>query len=468
MLRALRNKKTAKKIWIILAILIVPAFVLWGFGGAFRSREELGYVGRIFGKKIAFLEYKDAVEATRNQAIMQFGENFSEIQKYLNLEAQAWERLILLSEAKRKKTTASDQEVIEATANYPFFQKHGRFNEKIYSEMLRYVFHTQPRAFEEQIRGNLILSKLYKQTTDKISIKEEEIKKEYQKTNEEISLYYIAALPTDFVKDMAPSEEEVKDYFTKNGLEFKQPLSFNLDYVTAESENKIKPLALRLNKKSDFQKLAKDAGLIVKETGLFAQTEPIPGIGWSPEILSLISKFEIGQFSPIIQVDKNFSILRLKEKKEAYIPDFDKIKNKVKEKIIKNNSEAMAKAKIEDALKKLKELYALEPKSADLNKIAKDFCLKSDSTGMFKYGSYIEGIGASDNFWLAALDLKEGEFSQIITAPSGFYIVKLKDKTPVDQKKFENEKKEFSQKALSQKKQEFFTAFLEGLKRKAQ
>ena len=318
MLKKLRNKKTAKKVWIVLAVLIVPAFVLWGSGSLTRSsKEESGYAGMIFGRKIPLLEYKDAVEATRNQAMMQFGEKFSEMRKSLNLEYQAWERLILLYEAKKRKANVSDREVIEAIEGYPFFQRKGQFDERIYSEMLRYVFHTQPRLFEEQTRQNLMLSKLYKQVTEKINISEEEVKKEYRKANEEISLYYIAGLPTDFAKSITLSEEEIKDYFAKNTLEFKQPLSFNLDYISSESENKIKGAALRLNRKSDFEKIAKDAGLTAKETGLFAQTEPIPGIGWSPEILNLISKFDIGQSSPPLQIDKNFYILRLKGKKEA-------------------------------------------------------------------------------------------------------------------------------------------------------
>jgi len=468
MLKRLRQKKTAKKIWVILAILIVPAFVLWGLGGVWRSRGESGYVGKILGRKISVLEYTDALQATRNQAIIQFGDNLSEIQKRLNLESQAWERLILLAEAKRRHTNVSDSDVIELIESYPFFQRKGQFNNKIYSEMLRYVFRTQPRIFEEQIRQNLMLSKFFKQATDKIGISEEEIKREYRKANEEISIYYIAGLPSDFAKDLNPSDEEIKDYFAKNALEFKQPLSFNLDYIVSESENKIKAVAVHLNKKSDFQKLAKETDLAVKETGLFAQTDPIPGIGWSPQILNLISKFTIGEFSPLIQMDKNFYILRLREKKEAYIPDFEKIKDKVKERVIKNRSKEIARAKIEEAFKKLKELYALNPKTVDFNKIAKEYGLKSDSTDLFKYGSYVEGIGASDSFWVNALELKDEDFSQIIDMPSGFYIIKLKSRVPVEEKKFEEEKTEFSKKALLEKKEEYFTIFLEELKRRGQ
>jgi parvulin-like peptidyl-prolyl isomerase len=469
MLKKLRNKKTAKKVWIILAILIIPAFVLWGSGSLIRSKQEATYAGRIFGRNISFLEYRDALDAVKNTAIMQFGDNFPEIEKVLNLESQAWMRIILLSEAKKRKISASDTEVIELIETYPFFQRKGQFDNRLYSENLRYVFHTQPRVFEEQTRQNLLLSKLYKQVTNDIRLNEEEIKTEYRKANEEISLYYIASNPSDFAKDINPSHEALKDYFAKNSLQFKQPLSFNVDYIALESGNKVKDAIFRLNKKYDFNKVAQDMGTVVKETGLFPQIGPIPGIGWSQEIINLLSKLRIGQYTAPIHMDKYYYIFRLKEIKEANIPDFEKLKDKVREAVIKDESTKLAKDKIESCLASLNESYLLNPNSINFNKTAKECGLKFDSTDYFKYGSYIQGIGASDSFFLNASKLKEDGFSDVIDmGPSGFYIIKLKSRIPIDEKKFEREKAEFSQKLLLQKKEEHFAQFVEDLKRKAQ
>lgn len=464
MLKILRNKKTAKWIWVSLAILIVPAFILWGSGSASRRSKEPSFAGKLFGKKISFAEYKDALEAVKIQLIMQWGDNFFEIQKYINLESQAWQRLLLLYEAKKRKLTAGDSEVVALIENNPLFQRQGRFDNKIYSERLQYFFHIQPRAFEEQARQTLMLSKLYEQETAAVTLSEKEIGEEYQKANEEIDLYYIAGLPADFAKDIQPSEEEIKKYFTENSLEFKQPLSFNMEFAAAETEDKAKDLLLRLKKKNDFSLAAKGLGLAVKETGLFAQTDPIPGIGWSPEILNLITKLKTGELSGIIHLDKYYYLIRLKEKKEAYVPEFEKVKDKAKERLIKNESEKIAKTKAEECLKKLK----TDPKSVDFAADAKEYGLKTGSTPLFKFGSYIEGVGASDNFWLAAKELKENEISEIIAAQTGFYIIRLKSRVAVDEKKFENEKKEFSQKLLEQRKQEHFAKFTEELRLKAQ
>ncbi|MDD4980723.1 MAG: peptidylprolyl isomerase [Candidatus Omnitrophica bacterium] len=477
MLKKLRHKKTAKKIWIVLILLIVPAFVFWGFGSFMRNKQEATYVGIIYGKKITPLQYKDALDAVKNQAIIQFGDNLSEIEKNLNLESQAWERLILLAEAKKRKINASDKEVVELIQGYPFFlDKNGRFNNQVYSQMLQYVFRTQPRVFEEQARQNLAISKLYKKLTDDIRISEEITRQEYEKINEQIDLYYIAAIPADFIKEVNASEEGLKGYFTKNPLKFKQPVSFNIEYLSLPAkdtdeeatQDKIKKLFWRLNKREDFVKVAKAFGLEIKETGFFSQTDPIPGIGWSPQIFSLIAKLKTGEFSPPIRMDKYYYILKLKERKESYIPDFLAIKDKVEEEFIRDKSQEIAQEKIENCLKKLRESYPDKSKAADFNKAADIYGLKSKSTGMFKYGGYIEGVGVSDTLFTAALSLKGKEFSQIIKMPSGFYIIRLKTKTPIDEAKFKEEKEEFAKRLLLQKKIEYFTAFIEESKRKTQ
>lgn len=468
MLKQLRNKKTAKKVWIALAVIVVPAFIFWGFSSALRGPKEGGDVGRIYGKRISSLEFRDSLEAVKNQAIMQFGDNFSEIQRYLNLESQAWTRLLLLYETARRRIKASNQEVIEAIENNPLFQRNGKFDNKIYNELLQYVFRTQPRVFEEQTRQSLVISKLYSKITEGVSLKDDAVKEEYRKANEQLSIYYIAGIIADFAKDIKPTQEQLLKFFAENSLQFKQPLSFNLDYIVLESEEAAKNAAAIAAKTKSLDKAAAELKITVKETGLFGQTDAIPGIGWSPDILMLASKLKIGEVSPPVKVDKYCYILKLKERKDPYIPEYASIEGKLKHTFVQEEAKKLAGQKTDACLKELKEAYQKNPKSADFNKFAKNFGLKSDSTGLFKFGSYIENIGVSDEFWKAAQGLKDNEFSGVIAMPPGFYIIKLKEKVPPDENKFAQEKEAFTQRLLGQKKEEYFNKFLEELKRKAQ
>ncbi|MDD4899007.1 MAG: peptidylprolyl isomerase [Candidatus Omnitrophica bacterium] len=473
MLKKLRHKKTSKKILIFLAAVIIPAFAFWGFSSVIKDPKEGGKIGKIFGRNVSALDFKEAVDAVTNMAIMRYGDDYAKIRSSLNLEAEAWQRLILLTEAKRKNIKVSDKEVVEYIESYPFFQNKGQFDNRIYNEMLQYVFRTLPRDFEEQTRQNLMMSKLYRQVTENIKLTDQEIKDEYKKANEEINLFYLQASPADFAKDIPVSDQAIRDFFQKNPFLFKRPLSFDVEYVTfgkddPAADEKARAMLSLLKKKDDFTKIAKDFNLTPKDTGLFAENDPLPGIGWLPQISAILAKSNAGKYLEPVEVDKSIYVLRVKERKEPYIPDFESAKDKVKEAYLKEESKKIAQDRINNALEKLNALPGKKAKQSEFEQIAKSLGLKTATTGFFKFGSYIEGIGASDSFFTPAQKLKDDEFSPVINMPSGFFIVRVKEVKPIDEKKFTAEKESFREKLLLQKKQEYFTKFLEELIAKAQ
>lgn len=332
MFKILRNKIPAKRIWIFLALIIMPALVFWGLGCSPSGQKNGKPAGKIFGRQITSLQLKNALKGTTTAAIMQYGDRFPEMQKYLNLEAQAWQRLILLAEAQKLSIEASGQEVTQIIENLPYFQYKGNFDSKTYAQTVENAFHSKPVEFEEQTRQNIIMSKLYKKITDDLSVNEKEILKEYEKANQEISVYYICSLPADFIKNIESGDREAK--------------------ALKLAEQKINECAKELESQ-EFKQAAKKCGLQVKETSLF------------------------------------------------------------------------------------------------------------------KFGSDIEGIDASNIFWNTAKSLHGTAHSKIISLPSGFYIIQVKSISRIDKKKFEQEKNELGKNLLEQKKQEKFTAFLTELNKKA-
>ncbi len=103
MVKALHNKRTQKMVWIVLAILILPTFVFWGINSTISEKKAPDFMGKISGEKVSFLEFREAIEATRNALTMQFGDNLKELEKILDLESRAWERLVLIHETKKRK-----------------------------------------------------------------------------------------------------------------------------------------------------------------------------------------------------------------------------------------------------------------------------------------------------------------------------------------------------------------------------
>jgi len=331
MLKFLRNKKTAKKIWIGLAVIIIPAFAFWGFGNMGEDQGEPEIAGKIFGKNISNLEFKDSLLAVRTKALMQFGDKLSEVEKYFDFKKQAWERLILLSEAKRRKIKITDKEVIEEIQKATYFQDKGVFSNKLYQQILRYFLRLQPRIFEEQTRQNLILAKLYDQITQGVNINDDQVYQEYAKTNQELSIHYIASLFSEFTKTSKPSEQEIHSYFEQNKAMFKLPPIKDgpahipeLDQIKETvkqalineaakniAQKKINECAEKL-KQLEFNQAVVACGLKSAVTDFFKSDGTIKNLGPAKIFWDTAKKLKDKELSGVISNSQGYYIIKLK------------------------------------------------------------------------------------------------------------------------------------------------------------
>jgi len=371
MLKILRNKKTARKIWIGLGIIIIPAFTLWGFGGAFRSKEENEKLKKILGHNVSEIEFKESRSAVKTLAIMQLGDKFSEYEKYLNLDGQAWERAILLHEAKRRRINASDKEVVQSIQSYPFFQDKKGFNVKVYNEALRYIFRLQPRIFEEQTRQNLIMAKLYETITKNIKISDTEIRQEYAKINQALSINYIAGYFADFAKKIKPNNKELAAFYETNKAMFKEPATKDKPVRIPElneikdkvsqalikeeskkmAENKIKECLEKI-KKIDFKQAAKECDLKTGQTGFFKSNEQIKDLGTGDIFWKSAKQLDDKNATATLTNEKGNYIIKLAEIKPIDEIKFVKDKNELSEKLLSEKKSATFNNFTEELIKK--------------------------------------------------------------------------------------------------------------------
>jgi parvulin-like peptidyl-prolyl isomerase len=467
MLRKLHNKKVQKKIWIVLILFILPGFIIWGASSSIRSSKEDKSFVKIMGRKVSQQEFTDAMRSSELQLRMQFGEAYYQLQKFFDMNSLAWQRLFLLEEAKKRRFKVGDAELIAYIQSDPSFFSKGRFDKILYEQSIKYGLHMQARAFEEFVRQNLVIKKLTDEVTKEVKTDDDEIMEAYKKENEQISVLYLASLSSAFEKDFDPREEELKDYFSKNSLDFKLPTTYNLSYLSLSSKEQVKDLDERLEKKEPLENLAKIANVTIQETGWFSQQDPIPVIGWDQKTSNLLAQAEKGEYLPVLESEKNVYVLNLKDKRDPHTPQFEEVKDKIKDKFVKDKARTKANEKIQECEKLIKEQLAAG-QAVDFEKISQETGLKSGTTDMFGFGSYVEGIGASDDLFTAGSNLKDGELSPVIEMPSGFYIIRLKERKNIDGEKFAKEKETFGKKILDQKKSEFFSKYLQELIQKYQ
>ena len=222
---------------------------------------------------------------------------------------------------------------------------------------------------------------------------------------------------------------------------------------------KTKEFGESLNKLDSLEKAAKNMKLELKQTGFFKEGEAAPGIEWLVSNPEMLSKLEQLKFSPPIEVGKSYYIMHIKDKKSSFAPEYKSIAQKVKEAFVNAEGQKLAEQKINQCAEELKK--------QNFNQAAKKSGLKIKETLPFKFGDKIKELKSSDIFWENAKSLKSQENSKIIKLAEGFYIIKVKSLSARDEKKFDKEKSQYSQKILEQKQDERFNKFMEELKNKA-
>jgi len=506
MLSMLRKKKTMKRLLWGLAIIIIPAFVFWGAGSALRGRQGASHAGKLFGRKISFEEYTDSFQAVRNKAIMMYGTNLNEIYESLNLENQAWQRLILVKEARSQGIKISDKEVVEKIEGFPFFQSDEKFDTKAYEMILKQVFRIEPRQFEEEIRDTLMIAKLQESVTEGLDVSDEDLLDEYKKENEKSKIAFIMIKPrkfeddvkidettlkkyyednleafrvqeqlnceylgfefADYQADIEATDEEIQQYYDENRNDFDPDKEF--DEVKAMAKNslilkKARDKALLAAEKIDLklidknkrlEEVAKENDLTIKETGLFERGRSIPQIGWFPELVKKASRLKVGARSELIKSKGGFAkghyIIRLKEKKASYIPDFKEVEEDVKRLVTRRESTNLAAKEANRLHRKIMEITTAN--EITLQEAAKQIKRTVEEPDPFTRNEYVKGLGSATELGEAAFTLEIGKISPVIRTRAGHCIFTVLEVLSVDETAFEEEKEEFSKKVLDRKK----------------
>jgi len=332
MLKILRHKKVAKIVLWAILILILPAFVIWGVGSVGRSKEKgPTFVGLIGNHKVSFEEFADSLMCMRVQIILNFFDRRQALEKFLNnkelMGKMAWDRLIMVLEAKRYRIRVADAEVVNYIKALPIFCKDGRFDERAYNYLLRNSLGLNPRSFEEMIRGNLAIQKLHNILTKDVKIADGEVLNQYKIDSEKFKIAY-ALLPKDGDKQY----EDLRGLMEKDNI--------------------------------PFEAAAEKLGLKIEKTGLLSKSDDIVDIGGADQLTDAVAKLKVNDISAPIQIEKGILVFKLLE-----IQHFDEAKfQKEKDESAKRALEAKKNKFLEDWLRDLESKSVLKIDLKDYEK----------------------------------------------------------------------------------------------------
>jgi len=361
------------------AILIVPAFVVWNVGTAVKNRKS-GYYGKIFGKKISWNKFNREKQASKNNLLFRYGDKLDES---INLDEQAWTRLILLHAVKERNIKVTNEELLTYIKKLPFFAAD-QLDPRVYTEIVANIFHQSTTDFEQGIKNSLAIDKLMRVIGAGISASTQEVKKVYTQENEKASVFYVLINPDDFLSTVSmDNETEIIDYYNSHKEDFKKPEQVAVEYISIKLDDLKTKISLTEEQIKKYYERNKEKFSIEVES--------------QPE-------------SPKTEDTIAIQYKSLEEVK-------DEITNQLIEKQTQDKAIGIARQMIS-------KLYS----ETDLTKIAAEHNLKVEETGPFSMLEEIPNVGLSFPFLKAAFSLKTGEISEIIKTPAAYYILKLMKK----------------------------------------
>jgi peptidyl-prolyl cis-trans isomerase D len=217
--------------------------------------------------------------------------------------------------------------------------------------------------------------------------------------------------------------DERKDARTKPISEVKDSIEKELKEI--KGRKRIRRIAKHIYKNSeangDLKSAASEYKVETKTTDFISRTtHSLPDIGIVPEFFNMVFAAADNKVSEPLHLPENSFLIKIVERKPAYIPEFSVVEEDVKSKFTIAKSEKFTK----DSLKALEEKLTSE---GNLENIAKDIKLEVKETPLFSAADSIPGVGniASIKKKLFALNKDEGTSG---STRSGHFLFKIIEK----------------------------------------
>lgn len=485
-----------------LLLLVAVTFISWG-GYSFFRDKKYDYAARVNGTAIHIRDYQETLQGVMNRYREAMGPAFNEkmieeLRIRENVIEELISRTLILQEGERLGLKVSDGELRMAIESIPSFQVNGQFDSRLYERFLR-LNRMNPEDFERMQRENLLYSKvvnLIRLNGGKVS--EDEILEAYLFENEKVNLLFVKIAPETFRTQVSANEVELKDYYQKHQEEFRIPAYLQVQYLAfrpSDYEGKIqisadeikryydqrkenfklpkqvkaREILIKVDPQSPAEKIeerrkkaeeilaqakkTKDFASLAKQHSESETAQKGGDLGWLQRgnIDEFFEKplfsLKAGDLSELVKGPNGFYIFKVEEVKEEKQKTFDEVKDQILQGLKREKAKTEASRRADDAF------YSLF-RSRDIEKFAREKDVPIKTTGLFKEGDEIPGIGRDPSFHSSAFSLKIGEISPVVNIQPNFYILKLMDRKESRIPSLEEVKEEVIRKVTGKKMEE--------------
>ena len=233
--------KHKKWLQIILLVLIVPPFALFGIDYYFRGSGGGGALARVGDVRISDLEYSQALRQAQDRMRAMTKEkpdlallNSPQLKESVLNDLIA--RKVALAHAYKSGMTVSVVELQKIIGAVEAFRdESGRFSQTRYQQMLRGQGMT-PVAFENDIRMNIVLEQLRSVTAGSGFLPESVVERVLKIGEQEREVSQVVFTPAGYRKQVKIAEADVEKYYEEHKNEFQIPERVRLEYLVLSPE----------------------------------------------------------------------------------------------------------------------------------------------------------------------------------------------------------------------------------------
>lgn len=218
-------------------------------------------------------------------------------------------------------------------------------------------------------------------------------------------------------------------------------------------------LAAQIKTPADLETVAKANGLTVQESTPFAANEPIGGLGAAPEASAQAFALAPNAVSGAVRTADGFAFLTVVETQAPRLPNFDEVKDKVRDDLIGEKAATFAKERAASAGPVLKS-------AANFVEAAKKLGTEAQTTDFIARGAAVPGIGVSPQIEAVVFKQPAGTVTDPIETPNGTAIVRVVERKEVTPADLTANRDTLRRELQNSRRQSFFSSYMEKAKQR--
>lgn len=478
MLDFLRRNSRSWAVKAVLAIIsLVFIFFLGGGGQLSGNSRAVATVGET---EVTIDDLQRSMQRNEQFYRQQYGDRLTpDLLKMLDIPSMTLNQLVdaavLRQEAEDLGLRVPDEALRLEIREIPAFHREGQFSPAAYRAVLQRQG-IGPAAFEYDLREQILIEQLVDLVRRGIHVSEAEVREEFHRNNDRLTLEYIKLSALDFESEVTVDEQELKAYFDERVDQYREPerirvryleydpeafadksavtdeqveeryaLHADLDYTVPETvsarhilkkvapdadddarkaaRDAIEAAAKRIEAGEDFAAVAKEASEDSSaenggDLGKFERGRMVPAFEEAAFALSP------GQVSDIVESPFGYHVIQVYEKTETRVKPLEDVRDEIVAKIAEEGADAKAFDAAAADAREAQDARSLE-------KVAEQRGLKIGTTAPFASGEPVTEVQPAASFGEAAFALADiDSVSEAIKAGDHYYVLQLAERIP--------------------------------------